>query len=187
MINTTLDVPSHWHAAYTLSRHEKRVFARLKEKQIDAFLPLSRAAHRWKNRTTVTVELPLFPGYLFVRIPRRNRVDILSTPGVLSLVGSRGEPWPLSDFEIETLRSGLDHRNAEPHPYLVVGERARITKGPLACMEGVLLRTKNNLRVVLTINEIASSFAVEVDSDDLEPVYARSAAAGAGNLIQMRL
>jgi transcription antitermination factor NusG len=187
MLNTALDVSSQWHAAYTLSRHEKKVFTQLKEKQIETFLPLCRAAHRWKNRTTVTVESPLFPGYLFVRIPRRSRVDVLSTPGVLSLVGSRGEPSPLSDFEIETLRSGLDHRNAEPHPYLVVGERARITKGPLACMEGVLLRTKNSLRVVLTVNEIACSFSVEVDSDDLEPVNARSTPAEPNNFIQTRL
>jgi len=100
-------------------------------------------------------------------------VDVLSTSGVLSLVGSRGEPWPLSDFEIETLRSGLNERNVAPHPYLVVGERTRITRGPLAGMEGILLRNKNDLRVVLTINEIARSFSVEVDLEDLEPVYAR--------------
>jgi transcription antitermination factor NusG len=187
MLNTALDVSSQWHAAYTLSRHEKKVFAQLKEKQIETFLPLCRVTHRWKNRTTVNVELPLFPGYLFVRIPRRSRVDVLSTPGVLSLVGSRGEPSSLSDFEIETLRSGLDHRNAEPHPYLVVGERVRITKGPLACMEGVLLRNKNSLRVVLSVNEIACSFSVEVDSGDLEPIDSRSMTMGTEKFLQTRV
>ncbi|HEY6183096.1 MAG TPA: UpxY family transcription antiterminator [Terriglobales bacterium] len=174
MPNVNLDASSQWHAAYTITRHEKRVFAQLKEKQIDAFLPLCRVTHRWKNRTTVVVELPLFPGYLFVRIPRRNKVDVLSTPGVVSLVGSRGQPWPLSDFEIETLRTGLDHRNAQPHPYLVVGERARIRKGPLSGMEGVLVNIKNRWRVVLTINEIAHSFSVEVDSDDIERIYTKT-------------
>jgi len=167
------DISSQWHAVYTSSRHEKKVFSQLKEKEIEAFLPLCQAVHRWKNRSTVTLELPLFPGYLFVRIPRIKKVDVLSTSGVLSLVGSRGEPWPLSDFEIETLRSGLNERNVAPHPYLVVGERTRITRGPLAGMEGILLRNKNDLRVVLTINEIARSFSVEVDLEDLEPVYAR--------------
>jgi|SRR4051812_34893964 len=176
MPNADLDLSDQWHAAYTITRHEKRVFVQLKEKQIDAFLPLCRVVHRWRNRTTVTVELPLFPGYLFVRIPRRNRVDVLSTPGVVSLVGSKGRPWPLSDFEIETLRAGLDHRNAQPHPYLVVGEHARIRRGPLLGMEGVLINIKNSLRVVLSINEIAQSFSVEVDSDDIEHINTRTGA-----------
>ena len=81
-----------------------------------------------------------------------------------------------SDFEIETLRAGLDHRNAQPHPYLVVGERARIRKGPLSGMEGILVSIKNSLRVVLTINEIAQSVSVEVDSDDIERIYAKASA-----------
>lgn len=169
-----LDISSRWHAVYTSSRHEKKVFSQLKEKQIETFLPLCQTVHRWKNRSTVTLELPLFPGYLFVRIPRSKKTDVLSTSGVLSLVGSRGEPWPLSDFEMETLRSGLHQRNVDPHPYLVVGERTRIVRGPLAGMEGILLRNKNNVRVVLTINEIARSFSVEVDVEDLESVYPRS-------------
>jgi transcriptional antiterminator NusG len=176
MLSTAPAAPIQWHAAYTITRHEKRVFTQLKEKEIDVFLPLCRVVHRWKNRTTVTVELPLFPSYLFVRVPRRRRVEVLSTPGVVSLVGSPSEPWPLSDFEIETLRTGLDHRNAQPHPYLLVGERARIRKGPLSGIEGVLVSIKNSLRVVLTINEIAHSFSVEVGSDDIERIYTKTSA-----------
>ena len=167
------DISPRWYAAYTASRHEKSVFTQLNGKQIEAFLPLCRTVRRWKNRSTSTLELPLFSGYLFVRIPWRSRVDVLSTPGVLSLVGPPGEPWPLPDFEIEALRAGLAERNAEPHPYLVMGKTVRINRGPLAGMEGVLLRNKNSVRVVLTIVEISRSFSVEVDACDLEPVYSR--------------
>ena len=100
-------------------------------------------------------------------------------PGVLSIVGSGYEPTPLADFEIESLRSGLHLRKFEPHPYLVVGERVRIKAGPLEGMEGVLLRKKSNLRVVLTVASIKQSVAVEVDAGDVEPLSVRQATRGA--------
>ncbi len=93
--------------------------------------------------------------------------------------GSGYEPTPLADFEIESLRSGLHLRKFEPHPYLVVGERVRIKAGPLEGMEGVLLRKKNNLRVVLTVASIKQSVAVEVDAGDVEPLSVRQATRGA--------
>jgi transcription antitermination factor NusG len=96
---------------------------------------------------------------------------VLGVQGVLSLVGRGCDPTPLSDFEIESLRSGLHLRKFEPHPFLIVGSKARIKIGPLQGMEGVLLRTKNNLRVVLTVTLINQSIAVEVDAEDVEPVY----------------
>jgi transcription antitermination factor NusG len=88
------------------------------------------------------------------------------------IVGSGREPLALPDFEIEALRSGLRLRRFEPHPYLVVGERARIKSGSLAGMVGVLARKKNSLRVVLTLELIMRSVAVEVDADELERVNA---------------
>jgi transcription antitermination factor NusG len=96
-------------------------------------------------------------------------------PGVLSIVGSAREPWPLPDFEIEALRSGLLERNVEPHPYLVVGERVRIKTGVMAGVEGILVRKKNDFRVVLSLNTIMQSVAVEVDADDVEPTKGNSA------------
>src|ERR1700692_3046687 len=99
--------PSHWYAVQTSPRHEKRVREHLGRRGVGCFLPLFRSIHRWKNGCKVQVELPLFPGYLFVNIPRTERVRVLSVPGVLSFVGPKGEPARLSDFEIETLRSGL--------------------------------------------------------------------------------
>lgn len=160
---------ANWFAAYTNSHHEKRVVSHFTERQIESFLPLYSTRHRWKNRCEMNVELPLFPNYVFVRIDPRERVSVLEVPGVLSLVGFGRTLAPLPDFEIEALRSGLGQRKIEPHPYLVIGERVRIKAGPMMGMEGVLIRKKNDFRVVLALDVIMQSVAVEVDADDLEP------------------
>jgi transcription termination/antitermination protein NusG len=162
----------NWFAAYTNSHHEKRVAEHLAKRQIESFLPLYSAQRRWRNGCKVILDLPLFPGYVFARIDRRERVRVLEVPGVLSLVGFGREPAPLPDHEIEALRSGLGLRKIEPHPYLVIGKRVRIKAGALAGMEGVLVRKKNNFRVVLTLDMIMQSVAVEVDADDVEPATA---------------
>jgi transcription antitermination factor NusG len=157
-----------WFAAYTTPRHEKHVSEMLAERQIETFLPLYRAPRQWKKSTPVVLELPLFPTYVFVRIARQARGAVLSIPGVLSIVGSSKEPWPLPDLEIEALCRGMQTRKVEPHPYLKIGERVRIKAGVMAGIEGVLVRKKNEFRVVLTLDTIMRSVAVEVDADDLE-------------------
>jgi transcription antitermination factor NusG len=159
---------ANWFAAYTKSHHEKRVAWNLNTRQIESFLPLYSTRRRWKNRCEMNLELPLFPNYVFVRIDPRERVRVLEVPGVHSLVGCGRTLAPLPQFEIEALRSGLGQRKVEPHPYLVVGERVRVKAGPMMGMEGVLIRKKNNFRVVLTLDLILQSVAVEVDADDLE-------------------
>ncbi len=163
------DISPRWFAVYTTPRHEKHVSEILSERQIETFLPLYRTNRQWQKSRPVVLELPLFPTYVFVRIARQSRGTILGTPGVLSIVGSPKEPWPLPDFEIDALRSGLLERRIEPHPYLIVGERVRIKAGVMAGVEGVLVRKKNDLRVVLSLDTIMRSVAVEVDANDIEP------------------
>lgn len=160
-----------WFAVFTRSHHEKKVSHYLTQRRIESFLPLYSQVHQWTNRRKVTVQLPVFPNYLFVRIDPRDRGQVLRVPGVLSMVGRGYDPTPLPDFEMESLRSGLHLRKFEPHPLLVIGTRVRINVGPLEGMEGVLLRNKNDLRVVLTVALINQSVAVEVDASDIEPTY----------------
>jgi len=160
---------ANWFAAYTNSHHEKRVASHFGERQIESFLPLYSALQRWKNRCEVDLDLPLFPNYVFVHIDPRERVRVLEVPGVLSLVGFGQTLAPLSDFEIEALRSCVGQRKIEPHPYLVIGERVRIKAGPMTGMEGVLVRKRSNYRVVLALDVIMQCVAVEVDADDVEP------------------
>jgi transcription antitermination factor NusG len=163
-----LERPIHWYAVYTSPRHEKKVREHLGLRRVECFLPLFRSIHRWKNGCKVQVELPLFPTYLFVNIPRSERVRVLDVPGVLSFVGPRSEPAPLSDFEIETLRSGLHLQKFEPYRGLAIGQKVRISAGALLGLEGVLVRNANSLRVVLTVNLIQQSVAVELDADAVE-------------------
>jgi len=163
------DVSPRWFAIYTTARHEKHVSELLAERQIETFVPLYRTPRHWKKSRPVVLELPLFPTYVFARIERQARGVVLGTPGVLSIVGSSKESWALPDFEIDALRSGIRERRIEPHPYLIVGERVRIKAGAMADVEGVLVRKKNDLRVVLSLDTIMRSVAVEVDANDIEP------------------
>jgi len=139
-------------------------------REIEYFLPLSRNQRRWKNGCTMICEQPLFPGYLFVKILRSDRLRVLELPGVHSIVGTGREPIPLATLEIETLRQGIDLLNAEPCSYLNVGEKARVTGGPLKGMTGIIVRKKNGLRLVLSLDLIMKSVSVDVDALDLEAV-----------------
>ena len=123
---------SRWYAAYTCPRHEKYVARQLDERCIDTFVPLYRSLRRWKDRRT-QIELPLFPGYVFVHFNLEQRLRILELPGVVRLVSFNGQPATLPEYEIETLRKGLDLQiYAEPRPYLHVGRRVRVLHGPMA-------------------------------------------------------
>jgi transcription antitermination factor NusG len=129
---------------------------------------LFRSIHRWKNGCKAQVELPLFPCYLFVNIPRSERVRVLDVPGVLAFVGPKAEPARLSDFEIETLRSGLHLQKFEPYRGLAIGQKVRIKAGALQGLEGTLVRNANGPRVVITVDLIQQSVAVELDADAVE-------------------
>jgi len=161
---------SPWFALYTCANHEKRVAAHLAARGVEHFLPLYRSRRAWKDRR-VFLEMPLFPGYLFARFALPARLLVLDVPGLVRLVGFNGQPYPLAESDIETLRTGI--RSAlrlQPHPYLTAGSRVRIARGPLAGMRGILVRKKNTCRVVLSLELIARSAAVEVDAADIERV-----------------
>jgi len=162
-----------WYALYTRSRHEKRIKEQLDQRSIESYLPLYEAVHRWKDRR-VTVNLPIFPGYLFVRISLpEHRLPVIAVPGVVSLVGALSRPTPIADQEIEALQiCSMRGYKMTPHPYLAPGGRVRVRKGPLAELEGVFLRRRGKSRLVLSVKLIARSVAVEVDAADVTPVSA---------------
>jgi len=160
---------SKWFALYTTARHEKRVAEHLGQRLIECYLPLYRADRKWADGSRVALNLPLFPGYLFVHIRRNERGAVLTVPGALSVVGGTGgEPAAVSDSTIDALRTGLKLRNASPHALMTAGQRVRIRSGALAGLEGIVVRNKNCYRVVITLEHIMQSYAVEVDLEDLE-------------------
>lgn len=159
---------SHWYAAYTNAHHEKVVARQLAERQIEAFLPLYRSWHRWKDRRK-QVELALFPSYVFVKIGAQEKLRVLQVSGVVHMVSFNGQLAALPEHEIDVLRNGLENQvYAEPHPYLRVGRKVRVVRGPMAGTEGILVRKKDKYRVVLSIDVLMRSVAVEVDGCDLQ-------------------
>lgn len=163
---------SQWFAVYTTSRHEKRIAQHFTQRAIEHYLPLYSSNRIWRDGSKVKLELPLFPSYLFVRIHRSERVSVLSVPGALAVVGGTGgEPVPVPDSTIESLRIGLREHKIEPHPLLRVGQRACIKGGAFAGMEGVVVRRKSGCRIVLTLEQVMQSIAIEVEADDLEPAH----------------
>jgi len=163
-------VQSHWYAIYTCANHEKRVAAELNARTVEHFLPLYTSVRRWKDRR-VSLDLPLFPGYVFVRLALRDRLRVVQIPSVVRLVGFNSLPSALPDSEMEIMRSGLSEcLRAAPHPFLTVGRRVRITGGPFAGLEGILKRRKSNLRIIVSLELIQRSVAVDVDAVDVSPL-----------------
>jgi len=169
MLGSTVGSAENWYAVYTRPRHEKKVAVQLREHSIEFFLPLYKQEKRWNNGLRVQIESPLFPGYLFTRIHLNRRLEVLKLSGVISFIGTgNGCPVALPVSDIDHLRIALDTFRTEPHPFLTIGQSVRIIAGPLAGLEGILIASRNQSKVVLSIDLIKRSLAIEVDSADIE-------------------
>jgi transcription antitermination factor NusG len=159
-----------WFAVHTCSRHEKHVAQHFATRGIEHFLPLYEEVHRWGDRRA-TVQLPLFPGYLFARISGQARLQVLQVPGVARLVGFNGAPTSIDAAEIEALQRGIcGGMRIEPHPYLKIGSRVLVCSGPMRGVEGVLVHKRDGMRVVISVDLIMRSVSVEIDPADLKVI-----------------
>jgi transcription antitermination factor NusG len=158
-----------WYAIRVRPRAEKLVAAALRGKEYEEFLPLYPKRSRWSDRVKV-IDCPLFPGYVFCRGSLAGHAPLVTTPSVIGILTFGGKPAIISEQEIDAvktvLRSGF---SAEPWLYLRDGDRVRIVSGSLAGIEGLLVRSKNEWRVVLSVDVLCRSIAVEVDRHWLEP------------------
>lgn len=156
---------ARWYAAYTCSRQEKVVARQLSLRNVQHYLPLYSAARQWGTRKA-QVTLPLFAGYVFVRIGLQQQLNVLTIPGMVRLVAFGGKPVPLDDDEMNVLQRALSIRRAEPHP-IAVGKRVRIEAGPLAGLEGVVSQRRNHLRLLVSIQVVMQTIAIEIAESDL--------------------
>jgi transcription antitermination factor NusG len=159
-----------WFGVRTRSNHEKLTANALSGKGFDQYLPTYKSRKRWSDRIVET-DRPLFPGYVFCRFDPKVRLPILTTAGVVAVVGFGNEPAPIDDDQIEAvqavLRSGL---NAEPCSYLSEGQRIRVKLGSLAGLEGLLLRKKSEWRMIVSVAMLQRAISVEIDRDWIEAI-----------------
>jgi len=161
-----------WYAVHSRSNFERRVAAELASKGFESYLPAYEEIHRWKDRQK-KVEIPLFPGYVFVRFPDlpHLRLPVLQTTGVVRILGHDGTIETVPEEEIEAVRTLLNSKApCFAHPFLREGVRVRVKRGALKDLEGTLVRIKNQDRLVISVSLIAQSIAAEVDILDVEPV-----------------
>jgi len=166
---------SSWWALYTRHQHEKTVAEILMVKGFEVFLPLYESTRRWKDRTKV-LSLPLFPCYVFVRGGLDRKLQVLTTPGIHTIIHRGDRVATIPDPEIEALQKAVDGSyRIEPHPFLKCGMRVRVVRGALEGVEGILIRKKNLCRLILSVEMLAQSVSVEVHAADVEPCFIPSA------------
>ena len=173
------DAIESWYAIYTRHQHEKAIAGMLTSKGFEVFLPLYSAVHRWKDRSK-TVLLPVFPCYVFLRGGMDRRFHVVSTPGVYSFVGAGDCPAPIPQPEIDAVRRAVETRlRVEPYPFLKSGDWVCVTSGPLAGIEGMLVRRKSACRLVLSVELLQKSVAVEIGTEAVERITTAPPAARA--------
>jgi transcription antitermination factor NusG len=164
---------SDWWALYTRHQHERTVADMLAAKGFEVFLPQYESMRRWKDRSKL-LSLPLFPCYVFVRGGLHRRLQVVTTPGVHMILYYGESVAIIPEDEIQAIRRTVEGPfRVEPHPFLKCGDRVRVTRGTLEGVEGILIRKKNLYRLVLSVDMLAQSVAVEIDGSDVEPVVPR--------------
>ena len=162
-----------WYAVSTRSRQEKVAASMLESYAIPHFLPLAVEKRQWSDRKQV-VSVPLFPGYLFVRIPRTRELQlrVLKIPGVVSFIGNHCGPQPVPDAEIDGVRTVLSHQVPyTPCQFVNAGDRVRVWRGLLTGIEGTLVRSGSDSNLVISVETIQRSIVVHVDASDVEPAF----------------
>jgi transcription antitermination factor NusG len=170
---TTYEVQpeTEWYALRTRYQHEKTVAALLAWKGFETFLPTYRAVRHWKDRKR-QLWLPLFPGYLFVENAADRKLQVVSTPGVCSIISVAGIPALIASEEIDSIRRAVaSNYSLEPHPFLADGDTVRVKSGPLAGIDGIVVRKKKDLcRLVISVQMLGRSAAVEIDASDIDTI-----------------
>lgn len=166
-----------WFALHVLTRHEQVVAAGLEAKNIESLVPFMNQRRRWSDRLK-TVRSPIFPGYVFCRLEQTCKLAAVKTPGVIRVVAFGGRDYPLADAEIESLQAlSRSEVAALRCDYLPIGQRVRLVDGPLAGLAGVLVRSDNAKRLIVSIDILQRSIAVDVGDARIQAVNPLTAGA----------
>ncbi len=159
-----------WYALTVRPQHERAVELALTARGLTTYLPLFETVKKWSDRFKKLV-VPLFPGYIFCRFDTSSRVQVLKTPGVISIVSTGQTPTPVPDAQVEAVQKMLASGSpVEPCAYLKEGERVRIEEGPMAGVEGILLEVRDACRLVVGIELFQRSVSVQVYRESVVPV-----------------
>lgn len=156
-----------WYAIWTRSRHEQVVRDHIQRKGLEAFLPTITRWSRWKDRKK-QIDWPLFPGYCFARFDARERLPILTCPGVVKIISFNGEIAPIPEYEIDGIRQLVESDlQYDPCPLIHEGMMVEVVHGPLTGVIGRLVRKGAHARLVLSVDLIGQAVSVEVDAADV--------------------
>jgi transcription antitermination factor NusG len=162
--------PAEWFALRVKSRREKVVAVMARNRGFEEFVPLYESRRRWSDRFS-SVSLPLLPGYVFCRLAVERRLPLLTIPGVLHFVGIGRTPVPITESEIAAIQAAVNAGlRPEPWPYLEAGQRVQLEEGPLAGLEGLLIETRKQHRIVVSVSLLKRSVAVEIDRSWVRPL-----------------
>lgn len=168
-IHSTTGTPN-WYALFTRHQHEKSVALSLSNKNHEVYLPLYRSVRQWQDRAKQLFS-PLFPGYVFIRDGMDRQLQILTTPGIIHIVGWGGRPAIVPQNQLDAVRKVIESLLlVEPHPPLQSGDRMRVKAGPLRGLEGVLTRIKGEDRLVVSMEMLGRAAAVEIDVLNVERI-----------------
>jgi transcription antitermination factor NusG len=164
-------MPGHkWYALSVPYQHERLTERALQSKRLETLVPVYRSLRRWSDRAK-EVEVPLFAGYVLCRFDLSDRMDVMDTPGVSRIVGFGGAPAALDDSEIAAIQQVVASKTPlAPWPYLKTGDRVRVERGPMRGLEGTLLRTKDALCLVIGVELLQRSIAVQVEREAVVPI-----------------
>jgi len=159
-----------WHVLHVIANHEKKVAQHLSVRCLEHYLPLYTERSKWTDRS-VFVERPLFTGYVFVRFSAQVRLSVISSPGVIRLLGDHDSDT-VSAEEIDKIRDGLASGCLlRPHPYVSVGTPVRVRNGVFAGVEGIVTEFRHQCRVILALSAVKQCFSLEVELGDIQVLH----------------
>ncbi len=164
----------HWYACYTRARHEKQVEAQLRQRGMESYLPLVQQMRQWSDRKKA-VQFPLFPSYVFGRFRLADLHNVLTTPGVSTIVRANGYPTPIPPGDLDNVKhfvaaladSGLE---PDPRPFLAEGQWVRVMEGPFEGVEGIVVEARGRKRVLVGLAAIGQGLEIDIDTRLLKAI-----------------